>query len=170
MTVQPVAVLTVARKIRRRARHGRVGSRRRPACRPKRAEAHRVDPIRHALVAAADGVGNLEVHDVPVHVARFHQGARLAEGAVVVLQANLDARGDLMRPAQIPAHRVTAGRAAGGSRFVPVELPGGGGRSPACTGLDFLDPRTGNIATIVRRPILGQDAVVPGSEPDSRDT
>ena len=45
---------------------------------------------RMPFVAAADRVGDLEVHDVPVHVAGLDLRAHLRQPAVVVLEADLD--------------------------------------------------------------------------------
>ena len=60
------------------------------AIRPKRQL--KVQHFENALVAAGHGIGEFHIHHVPIHGPRIHLGAQLGEAAVVVLQADFNAR------------------------------------------------------------------------------
>ena len=60
------------------------------AVRPRRQL--KVQHFEEALVAAGHSIGELHVYHVPIHGPRIHLGAQLGEAAVVVLQANFNAR------------------------------------------------------------------------------
>ena len=53
--------------------------------------------LEEPLVASADGVEHLEVHDVPVDVAGIHLGADFGEAAIVVLPGERHPGGGLER-------------------------------------------------------------------------
>ena len=82
------------------------------------------DELQQPLVAAAHGVGDVQVDDVPMHVAGLHLRAYLGEAAVVVLQPHLDP--GLRRERLVI--RLLAGQGVGAAKGNHGQRPVGRGR------------------------------------------